>query len=133
MKRVFLLITFPCVCVCVARFTRVKYKLKRKEIENFQFLASALVFAFASHVTRPLVFNPVYLFACCFLYLGGFWGHLANSVNSKESPLVSMYQRPLIVPSALRYSGPNKNGNFGPFDWLSGALSIRYNQIQSLR
>ena len=46
-------ITFPCVsaCICVARFTRLKYyrkrKSKRKEMENFRFLASALVFAFA--------------------------------------------------------------------------------------
>lgn len=42
------------------------------------------------------------------IHLGEFWGHRANRVNSKESPLVSMHQRPLIVPATLRYSGPRQ-------------------------
>ena len=48
----------------------------------------------------------LYLFVCCFLYLGGLWGHHANSVNNKES---SLRQRSFIVPATLR------KGNFESF------------------
>ena len=58
--------------------------------------------------------NQVLLFVCCFLHLGGLKGRRVNIVNRKESPSVSLYQRPLTVPATLRYPGswyrgPNKN------------------------
>ena len=38
-----------------------------------------------------------------FLHEGCFWGQTVRGTN-KESPLVSMHERPLIVPATLQYS-----------------------------
>ena len=50
-------------CVCVARFTRLKYKCNRKGMENFPFLASALVFVFALRLFKR-VFARAFAYVC---------------------------------------------------------------------
>lgn len=42
-------------------------------------------------------------------HVGCFWGQTVHG-NSKESPLVSMHERPLIVPATLQYSGLRHRG-----------------------
>lgn len=46
----------------------------------------------------------VLLYILLFFLSGSFWNQSVHS-NSKESPLVSMRQRPLIVPATLHFSG----------------------------
>ena len=52
--------------------------------------------------------NSVILYV--FFSAGSFWSQTVNN-GSKESPLVSMHQRPLIVPATLHYSGLQQRVN----------------------
>ena len=53
-------------------------------------------------VSSPILSNLLLLII--YFSLGSFWNQSVNS-NSKETPLFSMRQRPLIVPATLHFSG----------------------------
>ena len=69
------------------------------------------------------------LFYHRFLHEGCFWGQTVHG-NSKESPLVSMHERPLIVPATLQYSGLRHRGValglVSANRWLRGIKTYRF-------